>query len=114
MNTRAACLALAFALLPVSYGAAALDTTVNTKIVLVENGWFGEGLALVVTPGTGKPGCAAPENMFAIDAGHPSYKVLVAMAMTAVTTGATVQMVVAPGECIFGARTRVVSIRLQS
>lgn len=82
-----------------------------TKIRFVENGWGGEGLA-IATQGSGIGGCPAGNTEFAIDAGHPSYRELVAMALLAFSSNADAELVVDSGVCIFGSRTKVISIRL--
>ncbi|UYK66590.1 hypothetical protein NG831_21265 [Xanthomonas sacchari] len=81
------------------------------KIIYVENGWYGEGLALH-TSNDGPSGCPGPLNNFAIDKNHPSYKELTAIALAAYTTNANVEFVVDSGSCPFGNSTKVLSIRL--
>ncbi|WP_152971742.1 hypothetical protein [Xanthomonas arboricola] len=75
------------------------------KIISVENGWQGEGVAIRHSIASIK-GCAADSNDFAIDKNHPSYKELVAIALAAFTSQSDVQLVVDKGVCIFGARTK--------
>jgi hypothetical protein len=92
--------------------AAALVGTGATQIVFLENGWYGEGFAIHITPGTGVTGCAAPKEQLGVDKGHPSYKEIVAMAIAAYSTGAKVEFIVDQGVCVLGSRTKIVSIRL--
>lgn len=80
------------------------------KITYVENGWYGEGLVLHFSVGI--DGCSAQNNDFAIDVNHPSYKELVSMALTAFSSSSDVQLIVEKGTCLFGKRTKVLSIRL--
>ncbi|WP_434982782.1 hypothetical protein [Xanthomonas arboricola] len=82
------------------------------KIISVENGWQGEGVAILHSIASIK-GCAADSNDFAIDKNHPSYKELVAIALAAFTSQSDVQLVVDKGVCIFGARTKIISIQLK-
>jgi hypothetical protein len=107
------CLVFTSALVGISSSAALAGgvTAPTAKIILIENGWYGEGLALI-TDGAGVSGCAGGPTQFAIDAGHPAYKDMVAMALTAFSSGSNVQMMVDQGNCIFGARTKVISLRL--
>lgn len=81
------------------------------KIAIAENGWFGEGLAIQLDSG-GVSGCGTP-LAFGIDAGHPAYKDLVAISLAALTSGSSVELVVDQGVCVFGGRTKVISIRLR-
>jgi hypothetical protein len=89
----------------------ALDVLPLGHITLVENGWFGEGLALHLDVSTPNNTCPAAANDFGIPKEHPSYKDLVAIALSAHAIGAAVQLGVDQGNCVFGGRTRVISIR---
>ena len=82
------------------------------KITYLENGWFGEGVAIHHSTASIK-GCAADPADFAIDKNHPSYKELVAIALAAFTSQSDVELVVDKGICSFGARTKILSIRLK-
>jgi len=81
------------------------------KITFVENGWNGEGLVIHHTR-NGPAGCPAPLNDFAIDKNNTAYKELVAMALSAYTSNSDVELMVDAGVCSFGARTKIISIRL--
>lgn len=83
-----------------------------TQIEFVENGWYGEGFSIHITPGTGVTGCAAPKEKLGVDKGHPAYKEIVAMAIAAYSTGTKVEFMVEQGVCVLGRRTKIVSIRL--
>jgi len=104
-------LAVALLLLSTNSAFAGLDYTQSGHITYVENGWGGEGLAIHTDTGYGT---AAPcgVNDFGISASHPSYKELVAIALSAYATGASVQLVLDQGTCVFGNRTKVLAIRL--
>ena len=82
------------------------------KINYLENGWYGEGVAIhhstaVIT------GCTANSNDFAIDKNHPAYKELIAIALAAYTSESEVELIVDKGVCGFGGRTKILSIRLK-
>ncbi|MCC4595887.1 hypothetical protein NRY95_01065 [Xanthomonas campestris pv. phormiicola] len=81
------------------------------KINYVENGWFGEGLVIHFSQ-NGPPGCSASLNDLAIDKNHAAYKELVAMAIAAYTSDSNVELMVEDGTCLFGGRTKILSIRL--
>ena len=98
------------ALLVFSGYVSAFEIVGTGKITYVENGWYGEGLAIRDT--VGLDGCSAPDTEFAIDAGHPGYKELVSLALSAFTSASDVQLVVEKNACIFGGRTKILSIRL--
>ncbi|UYK76764.1 hypothetical protein NG825_20595 [Xanthomonas sacchari] len=82
------------------------------KITYVENDWNGEGLA-IHSSSNGPSGCPADLNDFGITSSHPAYKELTAMALAAFTTNADVELIVDSGNCVFGNRTKVISIRLK-
>jgi hypothetical protein len=82
------------------------------KIIYIENGWHGEGLAIHMST-NGPPGCSAELNDFAIDRDNLAYKELTAMALASFTSDAEVELIVDPGVCTFGGRTKVVSIRMK-
>lgn len=103
-----ACLAMSCLL---QQAPASASVVASTRIIFVENGWFGEGLA-IKTQGSGVSGCPAASNEFAIAASHPSYQQLVAIALNAFSTDQAVELVVEDGTCLFGNRTKIVSIRL--
>ncbi|KAB7770984.1 hypothetical protein CEK68_01835 [Xanthomonas sp. LMG 12461] len=106
-------LLLAIAASCFSYEAdAAMQVVWTGKITYVENGWYGEGM-VIHTSNDGPSGCSAPLNDFAIDKDHPSYKELTAMALAAYTSNSDVELLVDSGVCIFGNRTKVISIRLK-
>jgi hypothetical protein len=88
----------------------AAETIGPTKISFVEPGWSGEGLAIHTDKGLS--GCGAPDTEFAIAKSHPSYNELLSMTLTAFAAQSNVEIVAYAGVCIFGARTKVVSIRL--
>lgn len=90
----------------------AADLVGPGKITYVENGWGGEGVA-IHTSINGPAGCTASLNDFGIEASHAAYKELVAMALAAYTSNADVEVIVDAGKCVFGGRTKVLSIRLK-
>jgi hypothetical protein len=83
-----------------------------TKITYIENGWEGEGIAIHSSI-NGPTGCTASLNDFGIEKSHAAYKELVAMALSAYAPNADVEIIVDAGKCVFGARTKVLSIRLK-
>lgn len=95
-----------------STAVAALATAPVAKIIQIENGWNGEGLALI-TDGAGVSGCTGGPTQFAIEVGNPAYKDMVAIVLTAFSSGSNVEMMVDQSNCIFGARTKVISLRLK-
>ncbi|MDQ1091084.1 hypothetical protein QE400_000497 [Xanthomonas sacchari] len=106
-------LLLAIAASCFSYEAhAAMQVFSAGKITYVENGWDGEGMA-IHTSNDGPSGCSALPNDFAIDKNHPAYKELTALALAAYTSNTDVELLVDSGVCIFGNRTKVISIRLK-
>jgi hypothetical protein len=103
-------LCAAAALLP--YPAFAVGFVAAGKITSIENGWFGEGIVFHHS-GPGISGCGASVTQFAIDKNHPGYKEIVAIAMTAHATSSNVELVVDPGVCLFGNRTKVLAINMK-
>lgn len=105
-------LCFAVALLAVAGNASAVEIA-SGKLTYVENGWLGEGLALQLS-GSGVAGCPSSQlTEFAVDKDHPAYKDMVAIALTAFGLGSQIELVVEPGVCLFGGRTKVVAIRLR-
>jgi hypothetical protein len=90
--------------------ALAFDVVGSTKINYVENGWFGEGLAVYADHGIA--GCGADDTQFFIDESHPSYTVLASIVLTAFSTQSDVQIVTVTGTCLAGDRTKILSVRL--
>ncbi|MBN6112939.1 hypothetical protein [Xanthomonas bonasiae] len=90
----------------------AADMVGPGKITYIENGWDGEGVAIHSSI-NGPAGCTASLNDFGIEKSHAAYKELVAMALSAYTSNADVEIIVDAGKCVFGARTKVLSIRLK-
>jgi len=113
MSSKIMALLLAVAGLGFCYtGRAAQQLVWQGKIIYVENGWNGEGL-VIRDSSIGPEGCWAPRDEFAIDKDHPAYKELVAMALAAYTSNADVEVILDSGVCLFGGRTKVLSIRLK-
>lgn len=111
MKTWTCILSLAvLALTTIGTQAFAFEVVGPARVIYVENGWNGEGLVVHLNLGTA--GCGASTNDFAVDVNHPAYKQIVALALTAYSMSADVQLVVEPGVCIFGGRTKILSIRL--
>jgi hypothetical protein len=106
----AALWAAIFLLLPAICSAEVAQTGYG-KITYLENGWAGEGVALHHS-GNAIDGCPADPHDFGIDKNNPLFKELVALAMAAYTTESNVELVVEKKDCIFGGRTKVISIRL--
>lgn len=90
----------------------AAELVASGKIIFVENGWNGEGLVINYSR-NGPAGCSAALNDFGIDKNHPAYKELVAIALAAYTSNADADLIVDTGVCVFGNRTKVISIRLK-
>ncbi len=112
MNVKMMSLLLVSAALCFCYKAEAATQVVSLgKITYIENGWYGEGM-VIHTSNDGPSGCSAALNDFAIDKNHPSYQELTAMALTAYTKNMNAGLVVDSGVCLFGGRTKVISIRL--
>jgi len=103
---------LVFAGLGFCHTGQAVELLGSGKITFIENGWAGEGLTINYSK-NGPAGCSAALNEFAIDKNHPAYKELVAIALAAYTSNADADLIVDPGVCLFGSRTRVISIRLK-
>ncbi|MBB3815130.1 hypothetical protein FHY13_003511 [Xanthomonas arboricola] len=86
------------------------EATGYGKITYVENGWYGEGIALhhstaLITD------CTAGPNDFVIDRNHAAYQELLAMALTAYTRDLDVQLIVEKKDCRFGGRTKILAMR---
>lgn len=82
-----------------------------TKLVSVENGWYGEWLVITALSGTG--GCASSlPTEFAVETSHPAYDAILAIALTALTTGSDVSITAQVGTCVLGSRTKVLSIQI--
>ncbi|WP_152668505.1 hypothetical protein [Xanthomonas perforans] len=94
----------------VSGGASAVEVTANGKIAFVENGWYGEGLSLAHSAPVAS--CTGGANNYVIDKNHPSYQELLAIALTAYTRELDVKLIVEPGVCGFGGRTKILAMRL--
>jgi len=92
--------------------AIAADVVGTGRIVWLENGWAGEGLALHLD-NSGATGCPSPSTEFAVNKNHPAFRELTAIALTAYTSGANVELVGDRGVCHMG-RTSLISIRLRS
>lgn len=106
------CLQYFFALIASFSGPAmAVEVTSYGKITYVENGWYGEGLALHHSTAS-VTGCTGSPNDFVIDKNHPAYQELLAMALTAYTRDLDVGLIVTKGDCGFGERTKILAIRL--
>lgn len=103
--------AFAVAALLVHQTASAADVVSVSKITRIENGWLGEGVALRLS-GPGITGCPADPVEFAIGKDHPGYREIVAIALAAQSSSADVELVVEKGQCLFGGRTKVLSVRL--
>ncbi|WP_146009962.1 hypothetical protein [Xanthomonas arboricola] len=85
------------------------EATGPGKTTYVENGWYGEGIALHHSTAS-ITGCTAGPNDFVIDRNHAAYQEL-AMALTAYTRDLDVQLIVEKGDCGFGGRTKIMAIR---
>jgi hypothetical protein len=101
-------------LLPFMTANAAIAETAVSKVILVENGWYGEGMAFQMTVAIS--GCSVGINplgdQYMIEKTHPSYKELTSMLLAAYTTAASVSVTVDTGVCPVG-RTKVLSIKLR-
>jgi hypothetical protein len=111
MTTKIIATSLAIFGLSICYTVQAADLVAG-KITYIENGWYGEGVA-IHSSANGPSGCSASLNDFAIDKNHAAYKELVAIALSAYNSNADVEVIVDTGDCIFGGRTKVLSIRLK-
>ncbi|MFT4925508.1 MAG: hypothetical protein ACI8WB_001601 [Phenylobacterium sp.] len=90
--------------------AAAFSISAIGKVTYIENGWFGEGVAIHMSSGTA--GCPAGDTDYAVEASHPAYKEIVALATSAFVAAINVEIVTATGSCAFGDRNKILSIRL--
>src|SRR5690242_9787603 len=73
----------------------------TSAVAYVENGWFGEGLAIhLSTPLAFATQCSAPSYDFALSASHPAYKEVAAMILLAYGSGVPVQLMVDPASCL--------------
>lgn len=93
-------------------GPAFAGGTVPTKIVALENGWYGEGLAITATTSTSVPGCTPSSSEYGVDASHPNFDAIVAMALAAFASGANVILITADNGCAFAGRTKILAIKL--
>ena len=84
-----------------------------TYINYVENGWFGEGIAIHVDQ-SAPAGCVVNTGFgdFGVRSDHPAYDKITALILSAFFSHSAVELVVNPGNCVFGNRTNVVSVRL--
>lgn len=103
-------LCVAAALLP--HTALAVGFVATGKITSIENGWFGEGVVFHHS-GPGISGCGTSPTQFAIDKNHPGYKEIVAIALAAYASSSNVDLVVDPGVCLFGNRTKALAINMK-
>lgn len=94
----------------IATNAQAITAVGPAKITYLENGWQGEGIAIRLE--TGLAGCSGGAENFAVLAQHPAYKDIVALATTAFVSSTNVELIVEEGVCVFGGRTKVLSIRL--
>lgn len=94
-----------------STSSAQITSVGPASVTFIENGWSGEGFAVHLSAGVS--GCPAQPTEFGIPATHPAYKELVALLMSAYFTEKKVSVVVDTGVCTLGARTGIISIRLQ-
>src|SRR5262245_7085421 len=75
-----------------------------TTIVQMGNGWAGEQMAIIVASGNST--CPAGPNEYSVRKTHPAYNDIVAMALTAFASGASV--IVRPdGTCIDNNRAAI-------
>lgn len=76
----------------------------------IENGWFGEGVAFQFS----KPldGCPSEDNYYAVSKDHIGYREVVSILLAAYTTSSKVDLAVEKGVCLFGGRTKVLSVKL--
>lgn len=80
------------------------------KISMVEVGWNGEGLNILYSGAI--TGCNPNPQEFAISKDHAGYRELVSLVLAAHASSAEVQLVVDKGNCLFGNRTKIVTVRL--
>lgn len=111
MNTKYKLIGFCFWAICATSSNAAVYGVATTNIVSLENAWEGEGLAIHVSPGTGVAGCGNI-NEFAVSVTHKSYKDIVAMAIAAQISNAKIQLIVDTNNCLFGNRTRIVSLKV--
>lgn len=86
-----------------------VNTSVG-KISLVEVGWNGEGINILHSGAI--TGCNSNPQEFALSKDHAGYKELVSLILAAHASSANVQLVVDKGNCLFGNRTKIVTVRL--
>lgn len=85
-------------------------TTEPGKISSVEIGWNGEGINILHSAQV--TGCNSNTQEFAISKDHTGYKELVSAVLAAHTASTNVQLIVDRGNCLFGNRTKIVTVRL--
>jgi hypothetical protein len=80
-----------------------------TTIVQMGNGWAGEQMAIIVANGTSP--CPGGPNEYSVRKTHPAYNDIVAMALTAFASGASV-IIRTDGTCIDNNRAAILELRL--
>lgn len=86
------------------------NVTVGGTISAIEVGWNGEGINIIHSGQVA--GCNPNPHEFAISKDHPGYKELVSLVLAAHMASVNVQLVAESGTCLFGNRTKVVTVRL--
>jgi hypothetical protein len=89
--------------------AAATDWIPATTIMQVSNGWTGEQFVVILASGVST--CPGGANEYTISTDHKAYKDMVAMALTAFATGATV-LIRPDGTCLGNNRAAILELRL--
>lgn len=90
---------------------AAPSNTIDTTIAQLENGWFGEGMAVILN-NVNVSGCG-PGNEFGVKASHPNFAQISSLLIAAKLSARTVQIVYEPTSCVFGNRKELLSVRLK-
>jgi ABC-type sugar transport system substrate-binding protein len=90
---------------------AAPSNTIDTTIAQLENGWFGEGMAVILN-NVNVSGCG-PGNEFGVKTSHPNFAQISSLLISAKLSGRTVQIVYEPTSCVFGNRKELLSVRLK-
>jgi hypothetical protein len=89
--------------------AAGTDWIPATTIMQVSNGWDGEQFVVIVANGSSM--CPGGTNEYTISINHKAYKDMVALALTAFATGATV-LIRPDGACLDNNRATILELRL--
>lgn len=88
----------------------AADLVGDGYVQSIENGWFGEGIAFKFSKSI--DGCPSEDDFYAVSKDHVAYKEIVSMLLAAYSNSSKVDLTVDKGVCLFGGRTKVISVKL--